>query len=471
MSILDIFSIPPYRDKQTGTTIIIPYINEDSLLSDNKPEYQDEEIPYWYNNIEEYLNISVKRWYSTRIDNIMFKNGPYLDISVNKEKIKTNEMEPFFQIIQALYNRAIGVNSQNDIFEQNNIIPNYTEIKLAKNLLIQNAGFLAFLKVDRQLLGMTPPNNYYQPYYYANKENSEMGTNSPIITFTRKLGMLISYETNSSWTQRIENTDQDEYIIGIFVLNSTNTLKDLEKNITLEDYVRDSEKADHFTCNDITIESQNLNIIKRIKTNVSKKIAEEYTEKEEKYEEQKQYIISEKFIDALLPKQNFGKSPTKPRQTNPQASLFSQHKPKKFIINNSEIYYINMFMIIPIQITINKPCKKTSLHIEISTETNSISIEEWEKNMGMKMPFSIHSGSIKIYRLNSNIIENCPEINVNTNTRQISYKNILFNLESSENKTPFKISMYSNEAISFSLNMELKLKIFNNKVKPKFILK
>lgn len=470
-SILNIFSIPPYKNNETGTTIIIPYINDYLLLSDNKPEYQNNETPYWYETVEEYIKIAALRWYSTRIDNTNFPNGPYLDVSINKEKIKIREREPVFQLIQGLYNRALNLNSQNDIFEENNITPYITIIKLTKSLLIPDAGFLAFLKVNRQFLEMTPPNNYYSPYYYFNKDNSDLGTNYPIITYTRKLGMLISYETTSNWTQKIENTDEDEFLIGLFILNSTNTLTDLKQNITLEDYVRASEKADHFTWEDSPINTQTLTIIKRIKQNVSKKIASQYTVKDDKYEEQKQYVISDKFIDALLPKHNFGKGPTKPQKRKHTPSLFTQHKPKKINIINSEIVYEKRFMSIPIQITINKPCKTTSLYIEISTEKDSISIDEWEKNMKLSMPFIINNASLKFYRIHDKLIENCLEIDLNENTKQINYEQILCNLESSENKTPFKISFYTNELVSFSLNIDLTLEVFSNKVKPKFILK
>lgn len=59
--------------------------------------------------------------------------------------------------------------------------------------------------------------------------------------------MLVSYETEGLWTKTILNSNKDEYLIGIFVLNSKNKFKESE---TLEEYIRKVEKADHTSWED-----------------------------------------------------------------------------------------------------------------------------------------------------------------------------------------------------------------------------
>lgn len=74
--ILRVFGIKPYAKKETGTTIIIPYINESELLNEvyatNEPA---ENKPYWANSVPEYLKIALQRWYAPRLLNTSYVNN------------------------------------------------------------------------------------------------------------------------------------------------------------------------------------------------------------------------------------------------------------------------------------------------------------------------------------------------------------------------------------------------------------
>ena len=73
VKILSIFGLSPYTQSETGTTIIIPYIDEKVLLNEvyaiNEPA---ESKPYWVGGIADYLNIALQRWYSPRLNNISY---------------------------------------------------------------------------------------------------------------------------------------------------------------------------------------------------------------------------------------------------------------------------------------------------------------------------------------------------------------------------------------------------------------
>ena len=81
--ILHIFEIKPYAKKETGTTIIIPYINETELLNEvyatNEPA---ENKPYWANSVAEYLKIALQRWYAPRLLNTSYPYGAYLSATL-----------------------------------------------------------------------------------------------------------------------------------------------------------------------------------------------------------------------------------------------------------------------------------------------------------------------------------------------------------------------------------------------------
>src|SRR5690625_7316916 len=85
------------------------------------------------------------------------------------------------------------------------------------------AGKVAYIKVNSEALQMLPPYNKWSPYEYIDEHSySETETNVAIISYVRKPGMIINYEVDSKWTQGIEETGEEEYIIGIFVPASNN---------------------------------------------------------------------------------------------------------------------------------------------------------------------------------------------------------------------------------------------------------
>ena len=123
--ILNIFEIEPYEGDLTGTTIIIPYIDEQMLLENNQIEYKDSEDnrirPFWRCSIEDYLRISIQRWYAPRLNNEKYPYGKFLRARINKKGIGLDNMEPAFQIVQALYNRAVSEEAGNDILAQDGV--------------------------------------------------------------------------------------------------------------------------------------------------------------------------------------------------------------------------------------------------------------------------------------------------------------------------------------------------------------
>ncbi len=65
------------------------------------------------------------------------------------------------------------------------------------------AGYINYLKVNASDLKMTPPDNLPSPYVFISKDCSDEINNYPILLFTRKPGMIVSYETTGDWTNGI----------------------------------------------------------------------------------------------------------------------------------------------------------------------------------------------------------------------------------------------------------------------------
>lgn len=385
-SILGFFNIKPYSGDETGTMVIIPYIDEGALLKNNEMDYRDVEdniIPlYWKKSIEEYIRVAVQRWYAPRLNNPHYPYGPYLKVYINGRPLETDEMEPVFHIVQLLYNYALKKETP---VESKTIEIRREDIKLHKSLKTEISGTVAFARVDRSALYMTPPNNKPSPYMYINCDIRQAEMNKSIICFTRKPGMIVSYHNVGSWADGLPESDPSHYIIALFVINSENLLQQAS-NISLEEYVRKSEMADHTDWNDYNIGSFNPRIISKSQRQIISKIYKEFAPQEEQHEEKANSGFGKMFGDLLLPPENYGKGashktpPTPPRQLTPRSSLTIIAEDTEYS-NNSMIYHL-----------VVKPkakCTEYEIHLGIDSESGIIAVNEWEKKLGLSMPFEL----------------------------------------------------------------------------------
>lgn len=268
--ILQCFNLKVYQADETGTSIIIPFINENNLLNNTTSKNIDEvEVPYWCKTIEEYLSVAVQKWYPTKIMNregvsnywkntnmdqnqlMKIEANPWLDLYINGEPFRKDAMLPLFDVIQELYNYANKeeYESKYDIKMQQIVI---------KNMFVKNkpVGKLLYVDLTKEELKMIEPNNEKSPYTQINNELVEDENNvNVIIAFCRKPGMILKYAMNDEWTNGIVNPKEDTYVIALFLPNGNNEIEIQENNkiyhIELEEYLRASEEADHNNWTDI----------------------------------------------------------------------------------------------------------------------------------------------------------------------------------------------------------------------------
>ena len=383
--ILSYFELMPFQNNETGTKIIIPYINKQELLDNNCPYIQNEAGEYklsapWYSNIEEYLRIAVQRWYAPRLNNSRCY-GAMLNVSINGNYIKKDDIEPVFRIFQELYNIGIGAvsNDENEF--------KIEEIKIREALEGSSAGKLIYKNVSSKDLGMLPPDNLLSPETYCNLEIDNKDQHKPIFAFTRKIGMVVSIENNGKWLEGVPSTDEDNYLLAFFVPDSEKKLQKC-KNITLDEYLRESEHADHTSWND----HSNQRIIKKIQDGVKKQLAKALKKDDEKSLSGRGTSFSRTLGDLLLPKLGFGNKPSdKPTQPN---SNGSKNGGIVFSIDPKKTIYSATSMEIEASWAATAPLKKATISLAIGSEGSSITASEWENLMGLSMPFEIESASI-----------------------------------------------------------------------------
>lgn len=311
--ILKVFGIEPYSNN-TGTTIIIPYIDENKLLSEvyaNNEDVDPISRPYWTTNLSDYLRVAIQRWYAPRINNSKYTYGAFFKAIVDGKKIQTHDMLPLFKIVRELYIKANGSNPS-DSFLNDMGIEIETEPILLRGSLVTNttAGTLAYVNVNKEQMLMLPPNNMFSPYHQIdNYFDLSEEANAPIIMYTRKPGMIVGYDYNSTWTHGMNKTDPNEFVIGLFVANSKNIVN-CDEEMTLEEYIRKGEKADHTSWQDHAIPGLNKRIIALIQQQVVRKINQRFDSQVIDRSIKKHVGLGHKLADILLPSYSFGRQPT-----------------------------------------------------------------------------------------------------------------------------------------------------------------
>ena len=424
---LSLFHIPRYKGTETGTTVIIPYIDEKALLNEVYATNESkEEKPYWVKSLSDYLNIAAQRWYAPRLMNRYYKHGPFLRVSINGKAIDVKNMLSTFKAIHELYILANGYDLNDEsLIVSGSVDYHVDSIDLRGVLNNTCAGKLAYAKFSRAQLHMDPPDNEKSPYQQVGNISVPMeGGNGPVIMFTRKPAMIAGYDFDGQWTHRMPRSAPDEYIIGLFVLNTSNELKNVKdtrngKPVSLEEYVRQGEKADHALWIDRNIGGENPKIITNIQKNVINKIKKRYTEASGQIVHRQNIGLGHALAELLLPDQDFGKQPSQPPRTPPRTTPPRLSKKSTLQFSKNPQYLSDGSLKLNFLITLKgKVCELSSLVI---TDFKRFTAIQWEKDeeIGKKFPVNIESVYLKDCVLSSDPKKKRQKIDV-TLTREYS---------------------------------------------------
>lgn len=405
--ILSIFRIPAYSGNETGTTIIIPYIDTKALLKDVYSDTEDQENkPFWTKRIDDYLSVALQRWYAPRILNESFAGGPYLRPSVNGKVINLNSMQPLFRCIRDLYTYATTGEKQKDFqIKEIDKLAIVDDIRIRDVLEKTSAGKFAFFKISRAQLRMDPPDNCSNPYQQiTNRYFSLEEGNLPIIMYTRQPGMIVGYDYEGAWTRHMPKSDGAEYIIGIFIANSSNCLKDIlhpkyDKPLTLEEYIRLGEKADHASWADWNIKGRNYQIVSKIIKGVNRKIADRFKEKPKAVVEKTNIGLSHALANMILPPINFGNAPApvpapKPPVPNPKPKVATG------AISIDHPTYKDGAVTLDLEFSVPKGLSR--LDLVLNAEYKNYCADDWENEKEVGLPFPVQFSRFTISAVKHN---------------------------------------------------------------------
>lgn len=397
LEILSLFhGVEAYTGDQTGTTIIIPYFKTMSLLKEARRKYNDDENNpelFYTKTLDNFLTYSIQKWYFPRINSK--STEARLVASVNGNEL---QLFPLFKTCKDLYNRAKECIPEPKDNDEDGI--KIFEIKLRKRGQDASfsglAGILACKLVENK---KTEANwiNLYEVLF--GKNDFKDGEYKPILMFTRKPGMIVNYQIGGDgmgWLNGVPSRS-DACAISIFVANSNQECRlaeeaiiDGQRVVSLEDYLRSSEKAIHNDWQD----SDQYKIANRIKNNVSLNLSEYLREIADTQSGTTNKRLSRAIAQWFLP-QGLGTDLTSiPKKTNkPVQQILTGSR--SFIWKANKQYYFNDSTAIRFSLQI-RGGTKVKISIFISTETGFYDVMNWRNEFPSK-PFPCE---IKEVRLN-----------------------------------------------------------------------
>lgn len=396
--ILSVFGLVPYSENQTGTTVIIPYVDKDALLAEVYAKNDvAEQKPYWASSVEEYLRIAIQRWYAPRLLNPKYLYGKYLSVWFNglnftepKAKLKVSDMLPTFRLIRDFYILAQGGKIEDtSLVSEHNLECSVEKIELRGVLNSIVAGNLVFGKFTRSQMLMDHPYNNKSPYQQITNVDVDMeGGNGPIIMYTRRPGMIVGYDYDGTWTHRMPKSGPDEFIIGLFVANTENTLKHISDPRTgaamsLEEYIRQGEKADHASWTDRNIKGHNPRIITKVQQGIINKIKKQYNESVKVNFERQNIGLGHALANLLLPAEDFGSLPTPSPGPNPP-EIHPKQRTIKSNLQIKETIYRPGQVVVNVEIGLRG--KKCEISLQVVTDYKRYEADAWENELTKEFP-------------------------------------------------------------------------------------
>ena len=446
---LDIFHISPFLGRETGTNIIIPFINTKHLLENNQDDKHMK--TWWQNNLDSYLKVSLLRWYFPRMSK-EYNYGPKLVAYVNSKKVVVDENTPIFGKFMELYNAAYTSNFPKWIKK--------VRIERKIGLKDNNIGIFTYGVVQKKDIYMLPPDNLPNPYKYTMVENDEDDNNSPLIAFSRKPGMVVNYTNEGRCIGGLKNP-KNKYIIGIFTLNSNNTILK-PTTINLDEYVRQSEKADHTSWSDhsISFGDKKIRIVKTINNKTKEELSSAFDpNKGTPGDASLDMNFANMFAKLFLPSENFGnKGSTKKYQSkaiNKKSGLLikSQKKNKIMLVDKK---YIDGDISLIYKVIINSNNKEIHFENELKTINGFLSSPMCEK-YGLEFPCTIKKIALCCDKYANKCLNEQPLIIV-PNNNEMNFKNytVSFKTNSSNKVYSLKLDNHNNYVpIEFSIQIRL----------------
>lgn len=404
---LGIFGLKPFNADDTGTSVIIPFVDELSLLEDVIPSdgATEDELDrcIWKNSVQEYLIHAIQKWYAPRLRNKQLEEledgSKWIRATVNGVPLKNDSsMNPVFRIVQELYNTALFKCKGKDYVSEFSSIK-CKEINVRKEgLSRENVGYVAYVKLSsKDIYGAQAG---ISPYILSGNFKNNDDENEPIVMFAREPGMVIAYSIDGTWSKNVKapaknaGSSDDEYIFAFFVPRVDNAFVEgteglrRETYYNLGGYLRKCEESDHANWED----KAKFKLIGKIKAGVSRKIADGMKSADATMVNASASRLSGWIGKALMPPRGYAAKPKK--KTGGRGSGGSAGGARVYFETGIPEWKEGM-LVLPFVIGMGEKNVRC-IKIEAQSEGGTVSPEAWIRDIGTSFPVSIESTSVAL---------------------------------------------------------------------------
>lgn len=401
--VLDVFGLSPFNGDKTGTSIIIPFIDSERLLSDIIPadaeirdDIKENFTSVWTQTIADYLRLSIQKWYAPKLHNRALQDltgKKWLLANVNNKPIKKTDMLPFFQLVQELYNtsiaKTVGKSYTSSIF--NGIVCEPVNVRNYFDGM--TTGYLSVIKIETSEIN--GDQNLLSPYDYIGHYEADGGLNEPIVMCTRDPGMVIDYPITGPWVKGIAPPEDPNMFLFAFYMPIVDKKLKSDLSVTeyagmeFGEYLRRCEASDHMCWDDPT----KMQLVSRIQKNCVKIINDKTVEGGQQKIEASASKLANRLGKNLLPRIGYGK------KTGGGGSGGGNGSGGGKIINASVEFTgrrnLGNYMEMDFTLQLMHSKKNAALTLLIASEGGGwITPKSWQDDIGTKFPITIENATI-----------------------------------------------------------------------------
>ena len=469
--VLGVFGLKPFKHNETGTSIIIPYINPQKLLEDIIPNEAeiDEGVKQNFkavygSRIEDYLRLAIQKWYCPKIHNRKLKDycadKKWLLVSVNNDAITKNDLLPFFNLVQELYTTAIaktyGHDYQSEYFSGITTYP----VNIRGYLDGSTSGYVSVIRISKD--DFTGEQMALSPYDYVGHFEADGGLNEPMVMYTRDPGMIIEYSITGAWVKNIPAPESEkDYLFAFYMPDTRKHIKaDLSvkefAGKTLGEYLRACEASDHMGWAD----PAKMQIVDRIQKNTVNRIVNLASSESEQKVEATASRLSGKLGRMLLPRVGYAKGSGGGNSSDGNGG---GGKIKDLSFETLSQEYIGDDLAIEFLLRFSHSKKDVNVSVIVDSEGGRIDPAAWQKDIGT--PFPANITALEVHSIKSPIIEDGLQMDAVCNifAQEIENEYVKVEVHCAENSAEYSSFSVAANVLNLELRGAIKIRARDKK--------
>ena len=388
--VLEVFDTKPFGCEETGTVIIIPFIDTGQLVKDSLEHMYSDVLPedgrYDFKRL---VFLSVQRWYFSRL--LECEGQAPIYFRYNGELLSYDKMESVFIELRQLYTKTFDDSCE--------------LIRVKDNIEgTEPVAFLAYGTYSMDWLSF--PYDMGLPEMFLCEE----GAVNALGMKCRGTGMIVKYDLAQGITRGLKPNSDNECILAVLRINPQAKVTD-EANrpiVPLDEYVRRGEPPAHDMWRDIDLnridpstEHYTPRLVEKILRNANDRLSKKYKKKLER--ESGRRVGMSRAVGSLLFPEGFFKTGSVSRSSGGSERI-SSGRTRSSISRETGVDYTDGGMVVKGRFTLGRGREKLRLSIVPDIDGENVeSVVQWEEKTGTSFPYSVES--VTLTNMNGKLLE------------------------------------------------------------------